>query len=134
MRNLRRLTWFAVLLLLGTMAASAQAPASLRQAVRERQKAVEAADAKAWDRLTSKNFMAVNAEGRLTTKAERLADIKRQMPQSTSTARAQEQLDVYGNVAVERVRSGKFWVFQVWVKQPQGWQVVATQLTTAAEK
>jgi hypothetical protein len=40
---------------------------------------------------------------------------------------------VYGTTAIERVRIGSNWIIQVWARQPQGWQVVATQLTAAAK-
>jgi hypothetical protein len=56
----------------------AQVPPDLQQAVRERQKAVEAADATTWDRLTSTDFTLVAANGRLSTKAERIAALKQQ--------------------------------------------------------
>ena len=131
MRIAPRLAWLVVLACLGSTSASAQVPSDLQQAMRERQKAVEAADGTTWDRLTSNEFTLVSGDGRLSTKAERLAALKQQKPQTTPTSRSQEQIRVYGNTAIERVRSGNSWVIQVWVKQPQGWQVVATQLTTA---
>jgi hypothetical protein len=84
-------------------------------------------------RLTAKEFTVVGADGRLLTKAERLAALKQQKPQTTPASRSQEQIQVHGNTAIERVRSGTLWVIQVWIKQPQGWQVVATQLTTASQ-
>jgi len=129
----RRFAWLLVFACLGHSAALAQVPQDLQQAVRERQKAVEAADATTWDRMTSSEFTLVAANGRLSTKAERLAALKSQKPQTTPSPRSQEQIRAYGNSAIERVRSGDLWVIQVWVKQPQGWQVVATQLTTAAQ-
>jgi Domain of unknown function (DUF4440) len=129
----QRAAWLFVLAYLGATAAFAQVPSDLQQAMRERQKAIEAADATTWDRMTSNEFTLVNANGRFSTKAERLAALKQQKPQTTPTSRSQEQIRVYGNSAIERVRSGNSWVIQVWVKQPQGWQVVATQLTTAAQ-
>jgi hypothetical protein len=94
----------------------------------------EAADGTTWDRTTSNEFTQVDANGRLSTKAERLEALKQQKPQTTPWTRSQEQITVYGNTAIERLRSGNVWFIAVWVKQPQGWQVVAAQLTTAAEK
>ena len=129
----QRFTWLVVLACLGSMTAFAQVPSDLQQAMRERQKAIEAADGTTWDRMTSNEFTLVSANGRLSTKAERLAALKHQKPQTTPSIRSQEQIRVYGNTAIERVRSGNSWVIQVWVRQPQGWQVVATQLTTAAQ-
>jgi hypothetical protein len=81
--------------------------------------------------MTSGEFTLVAANGHLSTKAERLAALKQQKPQTSASPRSQEQIRVYGNSAIERVRSGDVWVIQVWVKQRRGWQVVATQTTTA---
>src|SRR5712671_2957818 len=86
----------------------------LQQAVRERQKAIESADATTWDRMTSGEFTLVAANGHLSTKAERLAALKQQNPQTSASPRSQEQIRVYGNSAIERVRSGDVWVIQVW--------------------
>jgi hypothetical protein len=133
MRIAQRLAWLVVLAYLGSTSASAQVPSDLQQAIRERQKAVEAADGTTWDRMTSNDFTLVSGNGRLSTKAERLASLKQQKPQTTPTSRSQEQIRVYGNTAIERVLGGDSWVIQVWVKQPQGLQVVAIQLTTAAQ-
>lgn len=127
----QRFTWLVVLACLGATVVFAQVPSDLQQAVRARQKAVEAADAATWDRMTSNEFTVVGVSGRLLTKVERLAALKQQKPQTTPSSRSQEQIKVYGNTAIERVRSGDLWVLQVWVKQSQGWQVVATQTTTA---
>jgi hypothetical protein len=129
----QRYIWLIVLACVGTAVAFAQVPADLQQAARERQKAVDEADGMTWDRLTSSDFTVVGADGRLLTKAERLSALKQQKPQTIPVGGSQEQIRVYGNSAVERVRRGNLWVLQVWVKQPQGWKVVATQLTTAAQ-
>jgi hypothetical protein len=44
-----------------------------------------------------------------------------------------ETVRVYGDTAVHRVRQAGGWVIQVWVRQPAGWKVVATQLTRIAK-
>jgi hypothetical protein len=118
---------------LGVGVAVAQVPADLRQAIDERQKAIQGADATAWSRLNSDDFSAVSPEGVLQTKAERLALLKQQKPNPAPATRQQEQVKVYGTTAIERVRIGSNWIIQVWARQPQGWQVVATQLTAAAK-
>jgi uncharacterized protein YhdP len=69
----------------------------------------------------------------LQTRADRLALLKQQKPNTTPAPRQQEQMKVYGTTAVERVRIGNNWIIQVWTRQSQGWQVVATQLTAAAK-
>jgi len=128
-----RLASVLVFVCLVSTALSAQVPSDLQQAIRQRQRAVESADGTTWDRLTAKGFTVVVADGRLLTKAERLAALKQQKPQTTPSSRSQEQIQVHGNTAIERARSGDSWVMQVWVKQAQGWQVVATQVTTASK-
>jgi uncharacterized protein DUF4440 len=107
-------------------------PSDLQQAMRERGTALDAGDAAAWDRLTSADFTAVDNEGNVLTKAERLAALKKQGPVVRRTS--EEQVRMYGNTAVQRSRVGDVRAIQVWVRQPQGWQVVATQLTSVAKK
>jgi uncharacterized protein DUF4440 len=107
-------------------------PSDLQQAMRERGTALDAGDAAAWDRLTSADFTLVNNEGTVLTKAERLAALKKQGPVARTSE--QEQVRMYGNTAVQRSLVGDVRVIQVWVRQPQGWQVVATQLTSVAKK
>ena len=107
-------------------------PADLQQASRGRSKAIQEVDSSTWDRLTSDEFTLVTASGALVSKADRLSRFKADKP-LTST-RSDEQLIVYGNSAVERFKtSAGLWVMQMWVKQPQGWQVVMTQLTMAGK-
>lgn len=108
-------------------------PLDLQQAMRERQTALDTGDAAAWDRLTSADFTLVNGEGKLVTKAERLAALKKEGPRA-ARRQQQDQVQLYGNTAVQRVLVEDVRVIQVWVRQPQGWQVVATQLTSVAKK
>ena len=129
-----------VLFVAGASASAGQArlvrekvPADLQQASRDRNRAIQEVDSATWDRLTSDEFTIVTASGALVSKADRLSRFKADKP-STST-RSDEQLIVYGNSAVERFKtSAGLWVMQMWVKQPQGWQVVMTQLTMAASR
>jgi hypothetical protein len=74
----------------------------------------------------------VNAQGKVFTRAERVAAINKLGPNPTRGD--QEEVRMYGDSAVHRGRQGGVWYIQVWVKQPQGWRVVATQLTTIADK
>jgi hypothetical protein len=107
-------------------------PSDLQQALRERREALAAADGARWERWTSPEFKLVNAQGKVLTRSERVAAINKQGPMTSRGE--QEEVRVYGDSAVHRGRQGGVWYIQVWVKQPQGWQVVATQLTTIAEK
>ena len=112
-------------------AAADSVPPDLHQAVRERYKALEAADAATWDRQTSPEFTLVTPDGQVHTKAERLATLRTQKPRTFT--REQEQIRVYGDTALERILTNNSWITTVWVKQPQGWQVVFTQMTHVAK-
>lgn len=117
------LCWFAAA---GT--ASGQVPADLKAAIDARGDAVAAADAAAWDRLTTADFTLVSANGDLLTKAERLATLR---PQPDRTPPQHAVLTVHGDSAIERYRRGRDWILHVWVRSSGGWQVAATQVTTA---
>jgi uncharacterized protein (TIGR02246 family) len=120
-----------LLLFLTPVGLEAQVPAELRQAFRARDEAIAKADAASWDRLTADDFTVVQRDGRLLTKAERLAEMHRQSPQSAAAPAMQEQVRVYGDVAVRRHRKGDLWVLETWVRAPRGWRAAAVQLTTA---
>lgn len=109
----------------------AQVPADLQQATRARDQAVSQADTAAWDRLTTEDFTVVGEDGRMRTKAVRLAELGQQKPQASPPTRQREQVKLYGNTAVRRLRSGDVWVIEVWVKEARGWRAAAVQVTTA---
>jgi uncharacterized protein DUF4440 len=73
----------------------------------------------------------VTSDGQVHTKAERLATLRTQKPRTFT--REQEQIRVYGDTAIERILTNNSWITTVWVKQPQGWQVVFTQMTRVAK-
>ena len=75
----------------------------------------------------------VAATGQMRTKAQRLAEIKQQTPEAAPVPREQETLRVYGGAAIERFRTGGYWVIQVWIKSDRDWQVVATQITPPSQ-
>lgn len=131
--RISRLTTALLVAVSAAAGAETGIPSDLQQAIRERGTALDTGDAAAWDRLTSADFTLVNGEGKVLTKAERLAALKKQGPVARRTSE-QEQVQMYGNTAVQRVLNGDVRVIQVWVRQPQGWQVVATQLTSVAKK
>ena len=108
----------------------AQVPADLRDAMRTRDQAVAAADATTWDRLTTEDFTVVLGDGVLMKKPERLAHLKTQKP-TTWVPPQQEQISQYGDVAIQRFRSGDIWALVVWVKDAKGWRVAAAQDTPA---
>ncbi len=116
-------------------ALAAQVPPELREAMRARDEAVAKADAATWDRLTTDDFTVVLVDGRLLTKAERLALFKTQ-PATQPTPPQQEQIKHYGDVFVRRAlrqvrNAGDGWVLDIWVKDAKGWRVAAAQVTGA---
>src|SRR5712692_11853932 len=84
-------------------AMAAQVPPELRQAMRARDLAVAKADAVTWDRLTTADFTVVTPGGTLFTKAERLAQLKQQKPDTLRPV-LEEKISRYGDVVVRRMR------------------------------
>ena len=117
-------------LALGSGSLLAQAPADLRKAMQERDRAVDGADAVAWDRLTADEFTLVDETGAFMTKAQRLAQLKSAKPEKAAP-HEREQVTGQGDVFVRRFFSNGQWVLDVWVKKPTGWRVSAVQVTPA---
>jgi predicted signal transduction protein with EAL and GGDEF domain len=96
----------------------------------ERLAAVWKKDAVTWARLTADEFTLVVPEGRLISKAERVAALKAEKPQA-GHALKHEQVRVYGNTALHRFVDDDEWVLEVWVQQDGRWRVVAAQVNFA---
>jgi uncharacterized protein DUF4440 len=111
---------------------AAQVPADLKEAMRLRGEAVAKADATTWDRLTADDFTVVLADGKLRTKAERLAEFKTQKPMRRNPPR-QEQIKQYGDTFVRRFLGDNGWVLEVWTKEGAKWRVSLVQVTAAAK-
>jgi hypothetical protein len=109
---------------------AAQLPGPLRKAMEERLAAVWKKDAVTWARLTADEFTLVVPEGRLMSKAERVAALKAEKPQA-GHALKHEQVRVYGNTALHRFVDDDEWVLEVWVQQDGRWRVVAAQVNFA---
>lgn len=104
-------------------------PPELKDAMRARDGAVDGADAATWDRYTADDFTVVRADGRVMTKAQRLAELRQEKPRA-ATPPSDEHLSRYGNTVIRRFRSGDLRVLDVWVYDPaHGWRVSAVQLT-----
>jgi hypothetical protein len=107
-----------------------QAPPELRKAMQARLQAVWTKDTLTWDRLTADEFTVVVPEGRLESKAERLATLKAEKPQAVH-ALEHEQIRAYGETVLHRFVDVDEWVLEVWVKQNGRWRVVAAQVGVA---
>ena len=123
------LTAFAVAALV-TPCAGQSVPPALLTAMQQRTLAVQRADAATWDRLTVENFTLVTVDGRLVTKAERLAEIRASKPDTTAVPKPdQETVQMYGTSAVQRTRLQNAWVTLSWARERSGWRVTAAQVT-----
>ena len=111
-------------------AGQSRIPAELQTAMKQRADALQRGDAATWDRLTADSFMVVAANGRLQSKADRLAQIKAGRPNGPSSAE-HETVQMYGTNAVQRFQSTRdgIWVAFVWTKERSGWRVAYAQLT-----
>jgi hypothetical protein len=70
--------------------------------MRARLEAVWKKDAMTWSQLTGDEFTVVGPEGRLQTKAERLAALKTEKPQPVHAVQ-REQIQVYGETVLHRL-------------------------------
>jgi hypothetical protein len=111
--------------------AAAQVPQDLREAMQARVAAVWKKDTTAWSRLTADEFTVVVPEGRLQTKADRLASLAAEPPEPPHPLE-REQIHIYGDAAaVRRFIDGSEWVLEVWARQKGAWRVVASQVNLA---
>ena len=105
--------------------------------MRARDLAVAKADVATWDRLTTEDFTVVTPDGTMLTKAERLAQLKQQKPDTLRPV-LQERVTRYGDTAVRRIRrpsgAGEVWIMDVWVKDAGRWRVAAVQVTGVTRK
>jgi hypothetical protein len=108
----------------------AQVPADLQTAMKTRDEALAKVDAATWDGLTTEDFTVVTEDGRLLTKAERLAEFRTEKPRARGPLQ-QVQIKGYGDAFVRRFRVRDIWVMDVWAKDRKGWRVAAVQVTTA---
>jgi uncharacterized protein (TIGR02246 family) len=99
--------------------------------MQQRIAAVERADAATWDRLTADNCTLVAPDGTLMTKAQRLAQMRTQQPDTAVPAK-QETVLMYGNAAIHRYEIRGNWVMLAWSKDRTGWRVTMAQVTPVA--
>lgn len=125
--------WLVAFLSLVPATLAAQVPAELRDAIRARDESIAKADASTWDRLTAPSFTVVGEDGRMMSKAQRLAELKKQKP-GPFVAPTQEQVNRFGDTVLRRFRAGDIWVLDVWVREQGSWRVAAVQVTTAAKQ
>lgn len=110
--------------------AQSRVPADLRAAMKQRADALAHTDAATWARLTTDNFVVVNAGGVVQTKADRVAQLKAGQA-NAPTSVEHETVQMYGTTAVQRFQSSRdgIWVAFVWTKDKSGWRVAYAQAT-----
>jgi len=87
-------------------------------------------DAAQWEKYTAPAFTTVQQDGSFLTRAERLANLRTQMPR-TYVPRSREQNERRGDVVAARFFSGGLWVLEVWTHETGTWMVLMSQVTTA---
>jgi Domain of unknown function (DUF4440) len=110
--------------------AAQQVPPDLRDAMRARHEAVCRIDTVTWARLTADGFTMVGPDGKLRTKAERVAQLTTEKPRPVPAIQ-QERLQHYGDTVVRRFLDDNEWILEIWVRQDGAWRVVAAQVNFA---
>ena len=112
-----------------------QVPADLQEAIRLRGEAVAKKDAATWDRLTAADFTTVLEDGRLQTKTERLAQLRREKPEPLPPKPLQERFSTHGDTVIQRTQGqDRSWIITVWVKDAGVWRVAAVQITAEPKR
>jgi hypothetical protein len=120
-------------------AAVLQAPGdkALAAAAAARSKAMSSGDADGWGKYTTDDFIVVEADGGLKTKAQRLAEIKAApTPASTPT---DVKVRMYGpgtavSTSQATVQGKPTRITTIWVQQDGVWKAASVQLTTITAK
>jgi hypothetical protein len=135
-----RLKYAAVVALVGAFvsgaAVSAQnVPADLVKARQERTEALAKGDRAAFDRLTTDNFIVIDAQGRVENKTERGARVMppANPPQNPPAAHENEKISVYNNDAAllswtQTVQGAPLHFMETWVKDGGAWKCAAANI------
>ena len=107
--------------------------------------ALKGKDAAALGRLWADDLTFITSGGAVQTKAQRLADIQSGATKFDTLDAGDRAMRVYGDAAVMTTlttikgqysgqeASGQYRVTQVWVRRGGAWQIVAIQMTRAAQ-
>lgn len=119
----------------------------VRQAIEKYRTALLQRDVPALEKIWADDYVFVNASGEVLTKAQRLANAKSGATKLDSINENENiTVRVYQNSAVATSRvtlkgkygghsvSGQYRSTHVWVKGPEGWQLVSNQLTALTPK
>jgi len=119
----------------------------VREMIEKYRTALLQRDVSALEKIWADDYVFVNASGDVVTKAQRLANLKAGATKLESINKEENiAVRVYQNSAVATSRvaikgkyggqstSGQYRSTHVWVKGPEGWQLVANQLTALQRK
>jgi ketosteroid isomerase-like protein len=119
----------------------------VRQMIENYRTALLQRDIPALEKIWADDYVFVNASGEVVTKAQRLANVKSGATKLESINKEENiAVRVYQNSAVATSSvaikgkyggqsiSGQYRSTLVWVKGPEGWQLVANQLTALQRK
>jgi ketosteroid isomerase-like protein len=119
----------------------------VREMIEKYRTALLQRDVSALEKIWADDYVFVNASGDVVTKAQRLANVKSGATKLESINKEENiAVRVYQNSAVATSRvaikgkyggestSGQYRSTHVWVKGPEGWQLVANQLTALQRK
>ncbi len=130
---MRVLTLASVLVLFASAVSAQSVPADLQKTIDARDQSGRTADAEAWGRYTTDDFVLINADGTVLTKKQRMEQIKASKPNPTPAKPSQVQTRVYGDAAVVtnllEGNLGPTRLTMVWVKQSGQWKVASVQQT-----
>jgi ketosteroid isomerase-like protein len=134
---MRALTCSVFAFFVAASLAYAQAPpADLQKAIDARAAAQRAGDEQGWGRYTTDDFMVVNPDGTVLTKADRMAQIKGNKAAGPPTEPTDRKVRVYGDTAIITTIQGanptRFTT--VWVKQAGAWKVASVHQTSITKK
>ena len=135
---MRILSLASALMLFASGVSAQSVPADLQKAIDARGQAPLTADAEAWGRYTTDDFVLINADGAVLTKKQRMEQIKANKPNPTPAKPSEVQTRVYGDAAIVtnllEGNQGPTRFTTVWVKQNGQWRVASVQQTRLAKK
>lgn len=122
------------------LAALAFAPAAAAQqpdpefvkARQARSVAIQKGDKATFDRMTTANFLVVNAAGVVETREQRVGRADKPLPGGGGMGGEEEKVSVYGDTVVLNWKQGNNRFIEVWVKDAGQWKVAAVQMTPIA--
>jgi ketosteroid isomerase-like protein len=131
----------------GQSAENSSSEKEVREMIEKYRAALLQRDVAALEKIWADDYVFVNASGDVVTKAQRLANVKSGATKLESINKEENiAVRVYQNSAVATSRvaikgkyggqstSGQYRSTHVWVKGPEGWQLVANQLTALQRK